>query len=267
MELKGISCNGCGSTNVRFDEKNRLLICYQCGKEEPFSRHDFANKSNVVITKDNAMKFFSEGHFEEAHRYAQDVLNIMLDNLPALYIIAYYEEIVLKRFGYIKHFFEQAKEVVDVDYHEVRDMLHLFELTASNLIDYEKDVIEFVSYNMQAPEDKKELCDFLDKVCPYFISKRPSIDYFKNTGEYYKELAGHCGIPKTCYALIKSIMDNPDSPYKSNAFDMKQRNLYFYQNYVLKIGEIVNAMDYPDMKDKFVGMYNQIQNKYINDTN
>ena len=33
MEMgAGLSCNGCGSTDVIFDPVKRLLICNQCGK-------------------------------------------------------------------------------------------------------------------------------------------------------------------------------------------------------------------------------------------
>lgn len=265
MELSGLKCNGCGSTNVEFDEKRRLLICHQCGKEEPFSRHDFANNDKVVMTKDNAIKFFVDGNYENAHKYAQDVLNIMLDNIPALYIMAYYDEVVSKKMGSLKHFFEQACEIKDVDYHEIRDMLKLFECTVRHLKDFEKEVLTFVALNMQSGEDKEELCEFVDKICPYFISNRTSMDYFGNNMEIYMDFAQHCGIPKTCYALVKSIAENPDSPFKTKRYDLLERNRHFYEHYVVPIGDIVNKMNYNQMKDKFLAYYNQIKTKYSND--
>ena len=266
MELSGLRCNGCGSTNVRFDDKTRTLICYQCGREEPFSRHDFANNDKVILTKDNAMRFFLDGKLEDAHKYAQDVLNIMVDNIPALYIMAYYDEIHEKKIGALKRFFEQILDIKDVDYHEVRDTLKLFECTTRHLIDFETDILTFAALNMQSSEDRGELCSFVDTICPYFIMKRPSIAYFKKNSEIYSDFAQHCGIPKTCYALIKSITENPDSPYKSKRFDMKDRNRYFYDNYIMPIGDIIETMNYEEMKPKFTAFYTQIKAKYVSDT-
>lgn len=266
MELSGLKCNGCGSTNVKFDEKNRVLICYQCGKEEPFSRHDFANNDKVVITKDNAIKFFLAGKYEDAHKYAQDVLNIMLDNIPALYMMAYYDEVVNKRIGSLKRFFEYASEIKDVDYHEIRDMLKLFENTARHLKDYEREVLTFVALNMQSGEDKEELCEFVDKLCPYFIANRTSMDYFIKNKDLYVDFAQHCGIPKTCYALVKSIAENPDSPYKSQKFDLVERNKYFFEQYVVPIGTVVQNMNYDQMKQKFLAYYMQMKDKFSKDT-
>lgn len=264
MEFTGLKCNGCGSTNVRFDEKNRLLICYQCGKEEAFSRHDFANNEKIVMIKDNAMKFFLDGKIDDAHKYAQDVLNIMLDNIPALYMMAYYDELVCKRIGALKSFFAQAAQIKDVDYHEIRDMLKLFGATARYLLDYESEMLTFVALNMQSDEDKKELCEFVDKMCPYFIVKRSSIDYFVKNAELYADFAEHCGIPKTVYALIKAIIEvpNPDSPYKDNQFDNHERNQYFYNNYVLPVGKIVTVMNISEMRDKFLAYYSKVKDKY-----
>ncbi len=266
MEISGLKCNGCGSTNVKFDEKARLLICYQCGKEEPFSRHDFANNDKVVITKDNAMKFFLDGKLEDAHKYAQDVLNIMLDNIPALYIMAYFDEMVSKKMGSLKHFFEQVEEIKDVDYHEVRDMLRMFEATAAHLIDFEKEILTFAAVNMQSAEDEKELCDFVDRMCPFFISRRTSMDFFKYNREIYYDFARHCGIPKTCYALMKAITENPDSPYKNKRFDLEARNRYFFDYYVVPVGDIIHDMNFMEMKQRFTAYYAQVKTKYAEDT-
>ena len=81
----------------------------------------------------------------------------------------------------------------------------------------------------------------------------------------YVELAGHCNIPKTCLALIKAISENPDSPYTDNSFYLKSKTKYFYDNFVMKIGSIINAMAKSEIKDKFVNAYVKTKDKYEQD--
>ena len=59
MEGAGLQCHGCGSTNVVFDSKRRILKCNQCGKEEYYSRATLNSNGKVVFGKQNAMSFFN----------------------------------------------------------------------------------------------------------------------------------------------------------------------------------------------------------------
>lgn len=263
MEFSGIQCSGCGSTNVSFDPKKRMLTCNQCGKEEYYSRATLNASGKVLLSKDNAMRFFAERKFESAQHYAYKILDISQDNAPALFIIAYYDEFVLKKNNAVADFFRNIKSVA-LEYKEVRELMRLFELSIYSISDYEKEMIELIALNMQSDDDKEELASFIDKVCPYIILKRPSIAFLnKNMAEIYGDLAEHCNIPKTCFALIKSIKENPDSPFGNDTFYLKARTEYYYNNFVKPIGTIISRMSSSELKSKFLGAYDALNNEYI----
>ncbi|WP_091757318.1 hypothetical protein [Butyrivibrio sp. INlla18] len=267
MDGVGMQCHGCGSTNVVFDSKRRILKCNQCGKEEYYSRATLNANGRVVFGKQNAMSFFTEGKYEESRHYAMEVLDISMDNAPALYILSYVDEFITGKAGAMQTFFKQIKDI-PLEYDEVKDLRELIWSSAYRLSDYEKDIIELIALNMQSPEDLPELTEFMDKICPYFISKRVSADYLdKELADMYKELADHCGIPKTCFALIKSISENPDSPIAGNSFFLKAKAKYFYDNYVLVIGTIIESMKDNEFKQKFMGAYAQKQKQFLEQLN
>ncbi len=265
MDMEGLQCHGCGSTNVTFDPKRRILSCNQCGKEEYYSRSTLNANGKVVYARRNAMYFFKEGRMDDAKHYAMEVLDISMDNAPALYILSYYDEYIARKPDSMKGFFSQIMNVA-LEYDEVRDICSLIMASAYNLADFEESVIKLIALNMQSPDDARELCMVMDTICPYLISKRTSAAYL--TDELvgmYRELAEHCGIPKTCFALLKSIDTNPDSPYARQSFYLKAKAKYFYDCYVMKIGVVLNAVNDPAIKAKFVGAYNTKCNKYRED--
>ncbi len=267
MDCGGMQCHGCGSTNVQFDPHRRILICNQCGKEEFYSRATLNANGKVVYARQNALNFFSEGRFESARQYAKDILNISIDNAPALYILSYYDEFCLGKNDALRRYFRKMDNVA-LEYDEVKELMTLFLVSPYKLIDHEEDVIKLIAGNMQSEEDVTVLCDFFDRICPYFISKWPSIAYFKpSLVEMYAELAGHCGIPKTCFALINAITNNPDSPYVKNSFFLKQRAEYFYRNFVTPIGTIIYSMRDNPMKSKFISVYQQRVRQFEEDIN
>lgn len=267
MELGGLRCHGCGSSNVVFDPKRRILTCNQCGKEEYYSRATLNANGKVLFSKENSINFFLEGKFESAQHYAMDVINISKDNAPALYIMAYYDEFVMKREGALKAFFLEVADVA-LEYDEVRELIKLLLASSYNLLDYEEEVIKLIATNMQSEEDKEELCDFIDKICPYLIKKRTSISFLTpNLTEMYEELAGHCDIPKTCFALLKAMDENPDSPYVNNSFYMHSKTKYFYDYFILPVGKIVGAMRTTELRDKFVNSYTKKKLQYEKDAN
>lgn len=256
MDFAGLQCHGCGSTNVTFDPKQRILRCNQCGNEEYYSRATLNSSGKVAYARRNAIQFFKEGRMDDARHYAQDVLNISMDNAPSLYILSYYDEFASRKPDAMKNFFLQMAEV-PLEYDEVRDICSLLMASAYNLGDFEEDVIRLLAINMQSPDDARELCTVIDSICPYLISKRTSSAYLTNNlVSMYRELAGHCGIPKTCFALLKSIETNPDSPYVGQTFYLKAKAQYFYENYVVNVGKVLQGIYDADLKAKFVGTYN-----------
>ena len=265
MDMEGMQCHGCGSTNVVFDPKRRILICNQCGKEEYYSRATLNANGKVVFSRRNAIRFFTEGKLEDARHYAMEVMNISMDNAPAMYILAYYDEFTARKPDSMKRFFDQIKDVA-LEYDEVADLRGLLLSSAYNLADYEEDVIQLIAVNMQAEADSHDLCEFIDTLCPYLIGKRPSASFLtQDLAGMYQELAEHCGIPKTCFALLKAIESNPDSPYTDNSFYLKAKARYFYENYITSVGEVISAIKDEALRGKFLGVYQKKREKYRSD--
>ena len=262
MSDSGLQCHGCGSTHVTFDPQKRMLICNQCGKEEYYSRATLNANGKVVYSKQNAIDFFSKGNYDLASRFAHDVINISLDNVPALYILAYYDDFVLGKAGAVNAFFKRMGKAA-LEYDEITELMTLFLASPYKLIEYEKDVIQIVAANLQSEEDIPVLQDFIDKLCPYLISKRPSMSFLtQDMAAMYCELAEHCNIPKTCFALLKAIQTNPDSPYTNDTFFLKPKLRYFYDHFIIPVGSIIAAMKENPVKDKFVNAYAQTKQKF-----
>lgn len=267
MELGGLQCHGCGSSNVVFNSKRRILTCNQCGKEEYYSRATLNANGKVLFCKENAINFFIEGKYENSQHYAMDVINISKDNAPALFIMAYYDEFIMRRDGSLKSFFQEVADLA-LEYDEAQELKKLLLASAYNMIDYEEEAIKLIVVNMQSEEDSADLCDFVDKLSPYLIKKRSSIDFLtQNLIEMYEELAGHCDIPKTCFALLKAIDENPDSPYVNNCFYLHSKARYFYDNFILPVGKIIYVIRTKELKEKFANSYMKKRKKYEQDAN
>lgn len=255
MDAGGFICKGCGSSKVTFDPESRKQICNQCGREEYYSRATLNKNGKVSFSSHNAVSFFLKGDYANATHYARDVLNIFKDNAPARFIISYSDEFSDHRSGAIKDFFYETTDI-PLEYEEVRDLIKLFLASAYNLSDYEKEILVLVAINMQSPEDGPELCDFTDKFCPYLIKRRTSMDFLNNEMvDIYAQLAEHCGVPKTCYTLIKAIRENADSPYVTNGFFLKSKTQYFYQHFVLPVGIVLDRMNSDEYKKKLQEAY------------
>lgn len=266
MEAGSMQCHGCGSTNVSFDPQRRILICNQCGKQEYYSRATLNTNGKVLYAKQNALTFFSEGRYEQAKQYASDVLNISIDNAPALYILAYYDEFQKGKNDSLHSFFSKMENIA-LEYDETIELMDLFLASPYKLMEHEEEVIKIIAMNMQADEDAARLCNFFDKLCPYLISKWPSMAYLKpSLISLYVELAQHCSIPKTCFALINSIQKNPDSPYASNTFFLRPKTEYFYENFVIPIERVILSMDNEQLKQKFIAAYQQRKRQYKADS-
>ncbi len=265
MDTLGLTCSGCGSSDVIFDPRNRLLTCNQCGKKQTYARATLNKNSKVLYAEKNAVNFFKDGKYLDAKHFAQEMLDISMDNAAALYILAYYDEYIDGRNGSMRLFFNQIADIA-LEYDELTTLMDMILASSYRLVDYEDRIIEVIAKNMQGEEDVQTLQNFFDRICPYFISKRTSTAFLdRNLIEMYKELAEHCGIPKTCFALLKAIETNPDSPYVSNSFYMKARAEYFYNNYILPVGEILEKMMNNEYKAKFISGYLAKKQKYETD--
>ena len=256
MDLFGMQCYGCGSTNVTFDPKRKVLICNQCGKVATYTRSELNAHGKVVYALENAIRFFESGQMHEAKHYAMDVLNISIDNVPAMYIMAYYDEFKARKPSSMDQFFGWTTEI-KLDNDELSDFCRLLKASRCYLADYEEAVIKLVAEYLSQPDNAEELCTIIDDICPTLIADRTSSAYLtEDLAQMYRELAEHCGIPKTCFALLKSIRENPDSPYKRQTFYLKVKSQYFYDHYVAQIGRILHAMRDPGRRRSFISVYN-----------
>ena len=265
MSDGNMQCHGCGSSNITFDPRRRTLHCNQCGKEEYYSRATLNSNGKVVYSRRNAVKFFTAGNYDLARHSAEDVIGISLDNAPALYILNYYDEFVSGRAGALKRFFTMVADT-PLEYDEVTELMSLFTASPNRLLDCEKEVIELIAVNMQSEKDTALIGEFFDKLCPYLISKRSSTDFLTaELAEDYRDLAKHCGIPKTCYALLNGIRSNPESPYVSGTFFLKGKTQYFFDHYVLPVGDIIDSMKPNEFKEKFRRVYAQRKAEFMKD--
>ena len=266
LEMTAMECGGCGSTNVVFDPRQRLLICHTCGRREYYSRATLNANGKVVFARRNAINFFKQAHYEDARHFAQDVLNISSDNAPAYFIIACCDSISRGSREAMRRFFADMGPVA-LEYEEVTDLMELVIAAASYLVDYEEDIIRLIASNFQSPEDSERLCRFFDTFCPYCISKRSSCLYLTPAlAELYTELVQHCGIPKTCFALLKSIRTNPDSPFADGGFFMKNRSQYFYSSYILPIGKVLQQLPDPALRAKFLSAFESTRAQFTDKT-
>lgn len=262
MNSLSMQCQGCGSGNVTFSPQRRMLVCNQCGKEEYYSRASLNTNGKVLHSKRNAIEFFKKGNLELSSQYAREVINISLDNAPALYILAYHDEFARGRAGTLKAFFLEMKDAA-LEYDEIRELMGLFLDSPYKLMDYENQVLRLAGDNLQSDLDKPALLDFADKLCPFLVMKRPSMGYLTSEmAGIYEQLAKRCGIPKTCFALIQSIKLNPDSPFVNDSFYLKHKSRYFYDHYVLPIQKILMAMEDSPLKDKFLSAYQLEKSRY-----
>lgn len=268
MDTSIMQCPGCGSPRVYLDHQKRRLICLQCGSEISYSRATAGTAAAGIVKYrwDNASAYFKSGKFELAYKFARETLDLAMDYIPAKYIIAFYEEYIIKKAGALKQFF-RAYENVPLEYDEVVWLEQLFTAFPYKLIELEVEVIKMIALNLQAEDEKQELCGFIDSVCPFWIMKRPSQDFLdKQLAGMYQELAERCSIPKTCFALLSAITRNPDSPYYRGEFELKIKNQYFYDYFCKPIGDIITGMADRELRNRFLEQYERSIKEYRNNT-
>lgn len=257
-------CPGCGEP-VDIDFKTRKGHCDFCGNVVTFPRSAFNNSENVKNELKHCMRCFEEKRYVDAKTHAENILATAYDNAPALYGRAFYEAFsaVNKNSARIGEFF-RAIENLTLEGEEVEMLAKMFILTVYRLKDNEEDVLHFASTYLSGAE----LCNFVDSFSPLLIVKRDSIDFFTPTlSELYAEIATQCSIPKTCYALLQAMLQNPDSPYPENRFFLKTKTQRFYNDFVLPVGEIIKKMDSQELSSKFYKVYQIKSNDYLKQMN
>ena len=252
MDGMTLNCPGCGKP-VAVDPKTRQGECEYCGNYVTYPRRVFNQSSSVTNQWPGVLRSFEAKLYNEARAQASDVLAVAVDHAPALCVQAFYYGFVaeVKRADQMKRFFEQLEEI-DLDPEEGDDLIKMFLMVAPKLWDYEDEILGWAVNHA----DNGQLLELVENFSPSLILRRTNIDFFTpQMAQIYKGIAARVTAPKTCYALMTAMVRNPDSPYPKNSFFLKTKTARFYQDFVLPLGEILNAMADQATKEKFMHAY------------
>ena len=254
-------CPGCGNP-INIDFKTRKGVCDFCGNAVTFPRQTFNGNDKVKKELEHLVNCFMEKRYEEAKHHAESILAVAVDNAPSLFVRAYYESYIapIKKSERMREFFDKLNDI-EADIEEIEPLKKMLLAAILHLDVFEKEALMWVE---SVTDNDSDLCAFADSFCPIIISRRTTIDYMTiEMAATYKRIAARSSAPKTCYALLQSVLNNPDSPFKGNSFYLKTKTQRFYNDYLLPVGEIVGAIASEELKGKFCRVYNDLHDKFI----
>lgn len=265
MQGQTYQCPGCFFNLPAdcIDFKTRRAVCPACGNLVTLTRKSINTSETVVHDVENAVRFFCDGNFDSARRYAESVLSVAVDHAAALYILAYYSAFVAenKNRTHLEKFFNETLLDLDCDEEELEALKKIMLKTLGHLADYEKIILKKLS----ATQRPKDLAEFVESFCPYLIGKRINIDWFDSEMvDLYYFITLSADIPKTWYALFVSISKNPDSPEAGNTFYLRTKTERFYREYVLGIEKVFSGIKTDVLKAKFNGAFCKKKEELIN---
>ncbi len=252
MDAMSFLCSGCGQP-LDIDFKTRKGICAWCGTVNTFPRKVFNSSDKVEADIKSCLRCFSEQRYADARKHAEDVLTVAVDNVPALFVRAYYDAFLdeNKVAWRMEEFFNQIR-TIEMDAEEIEPTATLFRTTAVKLEAYEGRVLTWADHNLAG----SELCNFAEMFFVPLLMKKTNINFFtRDLCDTLKSIAAKCSIPKVCYALLAAIKNNPDSPYPENRFFLKTKTQRFYDEFVVPLGGIIQAMESQGLRDKFYPVY------------
>lgn len=245
------------------DLKHRTYFCDWCNKtfilQKKRSSNSNLTSSDGYINK--AYKLFMEGHFNEAKQLVISKANDDETTITEKFIIAFYDSSIslTKNQSFIDDLF---KNKLDDMFFEVEDENYFKDmalLTANYIQKYEYYILK----KFNDFDDPKELADFIEKFSPGIILNRKSFDWLtEDMIKLYVEISKKCPIPKTSYALLMSLMKNPDSPIASNTFHLKTKAKRIYSEIIVPIAEVFANVQDKELKPKFDNTYNKIKDKF-----
>ena len=263
MEGEKHLCPCCGQPVPanRIDFKTRRADCEWCGQAIIFPKKSSTASPNAIHALDEATKFFLQKNFDSAKREAETVMSMVSSNVPALYIIAYYNAFIapVKNRHSLDQLFKETIFEVPFEIEEEEAFKDLILKTILHTCDYHEEIIKrFIEY-----DTPKEAAEFIEQFSPYVIAKSNNTEWFtEGTREAFKELSKKAVLPKTWYSLLVSISKNPQSPLLTGAFYLKTKSTNFYNNYVLPIGEILKCIQNEEIRNKFLPVYTKMCAEY-----
>lgn len=264
MDAIPYNCGNCNAP-LNINLKTRTCRCEWCGQMVHIPRKEINAGPSVQSNVKKAAEYFLSREFDRALECAQDALAYAMDNAPAKYILAFYDRFVAKNRKELalENFFKERLSELEnepLDEEETELLKKFFLASPARLSEYEASILRLIRHNAS----DEEIREFADAFCPLVIPKHNSIDYLtEELTDIYKELAAQCDIPKTCYALLTSIKTNPDSPYPTNSFYLRNKTQRFLHTYMHPISDIIDAMQTEETREKFKTAYNRLEEQYL----
>lgn len=262
MEGQVFQCPGCFTTIPAecIDFKTRRAVCPSCGNLVILKRRDINNSDKVVYDIKNAIGYFLDGNYEIANHFAESALSVAVDNAAALFIIAYYcaYSAEIKTRKYIDKYFYETLPDLELDGEEAEQCKKLWLKVVPHLVDYEKIILT----KMLETQSASDLGAFVDSFSPYAIARRTNSEWLDvEMADLYKTINGQVDIPKTWFALYGSLGKNPDSPEIGDTYYLTTKASRFFNNYILRIGEIFSAIKSEALYRKFNGAFSNEKEK------
>jgi len=262
-ETDSYVCNHCGAPVdvTTIDFKTRRARCEFCGQEVIFPKRTSTASPSATHALNEAKDFFLQANFASAKTCAETVLTMMPKNVPALYIVAYYTAFAapVKNRGTLNNLFNVVIQDSDFEVEEEETFKELIIATMLHSMEYEAQILD----RFYAFDSAEEIAAFMEKYCPVAIAKRASSEWFtKELADLYLKISARVKIPKTLFALLKSIEKGDDSPLRNNNFYLKTKALNYYNNYVEPIGKILGAYCDAEWRAKFVNAFKKIEAKF-----
>ena len=258
MEGSAYKCPNCSASIPAkyIDFKAREGFCPFCESQVSFRRSTFNQADNVLNNINNAVRFFIDKNMQTAYHYAEEVLSVAVDNLAALFIMAYYHaySAPVKKFDYLNRLFNEQIGEIEVDAMECESFKKLVLAVRMNLGEFEDKILSLV-LETQTPKDVQL---FTEDFSPYLINSRLGMrDFTPELFSVYEKITEQVDVPKTWYALYMGIRKNPDSPFNGNMFHLEKKVQNFYNIYVLNVGKVFDKIQTVPLKTKFLGAYKQ----------
>ena len=253
-DSNSVVCEYCGSINIkeeRVDHQALVQQLEQKAAESALSAAKQAMGEQTAAVKNTAVEQFLKGDLKAAEQSADVVLRdspncVEAELIKAIcsYHALHQDEARMRE--YLQRLTNQTLTAEEKEH--VRAMLLKF---PTSFAAYETAVIRCIQ-----KQDPENLCSFVDAFSPYIIKKRDSTVYLTpELVALYKELAGQCDIPKTCYALLSSVTTIPGSPYTNDSFYLKTKSTNFRNQYLVPIGEIISSIKSGQLRAQFSGAY------------
>lgn len=227
------------------------------------------NGPDTADLASNAVSAFVNRDFKSALKSSEEILALDASNAVALYINAFNDYVFNKKMRAMDEYFSQLGSVaLAIEKDQLEQLEQLFISSRGKIAYYETQILSFVLENScQDPVNAAAVCKFVDSFSPYLIGMQSNHDFLNSElVAVYKSLSGYCSMPKTCFALLGAIENNPDSPLKNGQYYLRSKNQKFYDDFVKPVGEIIYNMKSPKNRPQFVDAFDKKKQLYCQKT-